>query len=110
MNSLGAGGNFNAGGSGPSDAIAYPNLQQVFGANAASEIETIQSSLASWASSQANNALSASALQEIFEVQANLIVNASGTRTPCFACCINLPFTQPRLLSYFMIQGILRTL
>ncbi|KAF7980096.1 hypothetical protein HWV62_39910 [Athelia sp. TMB] len=78
MNSLGAGGNFNSAGSGPSDAIAYPNIHQVFGSKAAAQISTIQSSLGTWASSQARNALSASALQQIFAVQADLIVNQSA--------------------------------
>jgi hypothetical protein len=86
MNSLGAGGNgFNKDGRGPSDAIAFPNIHQVFGAQADSQISTIQSSLSSWAASQANNALSASALEEIFQIQANLIVNNSGRY------CIILP-------------------
>ena len=78
MNSLGAGGNFNKNGRGPSDAIAFTNIRQVFGAQADSQIAHIQSSLSSWAASQTNNALSASALQEIFSVQAGLIVNDSG--------------------------------
>ena len=78
LNKLGAGGNFSSGGSGPSDAIAYPNIHQVFGSKTAAQISTIQSSLGSWASSQALNALSASALQQIFAVQADLIVNQSA--------------------------------
>lgn len=78
MNSLGAGGNFNKNGRGPSDAIAFPNIHQVFGAQADSQINHIQSSLSSWAASQAKNALSTSALQDIFSVQASLIVNDSG--------------------------------
>lgn len=79
MNSLGANSNgFNPGGRGPSDAIAFPNIYQVFGSQANSQISTMRSSLSSWAASQANNALSASALQEIFQIQANLIVNNSG--------------------------------
>jgi hypothetical protein len=79
MNSLGANGNgFKKDGRGPSDAIAFPNIRQVFGAQADSQIAHIQSSLSSWAASQAKNALSASALQEIFGIQANLIVNNSG--------------------------------
>ena len=50
MNNLGANGNgFNPGGSGPSDAIAYPNIRQVFGSQADAQISNIQSSLASWA-------------------------------------------------------------
>ncbi|TFK33762.1 hypothetical protein BDQ12DRAFT_766091 [Crucibulum laeve] len=76
MNSLGAGGNgFNTGGRGPSDAIAYPNLYQVFGNEANATINRIRSSLSAWASSQAGSGLSASALEQIFEVQADLIIN-----------------------------------
>ncbi|KAF8988450.1 hypothetical protein BDQ17DRAFT_1374045 [Cyathus striatus] len=79
MNSLGAHGNgFNPGGRGPSDAIAFPNLYQVFGSNASSILNRIQSSLGTWATSQAASALSASALQQIFQVQANLIINSSA--------------------------------
>jgi hypothetical protein len=79
LNSLGAKGNgFNPGGRGPSDAIAYPNIRQVFGSQADAQILNMQSSLASWAASQANNALSVNALQQIYQVQANLIVNNSG--------------------------------
>jgi hypothetical protein len=79
MNSLGAGGDgFDKGGRGPSDAIAFPNIHQVFGSQADSQISNIRSSLPSWAASQAINGLSASALQEIFEIQANLIINDSG--------------------------------
>lgn len=79
MNSLGAHGNgFDSGGRGPSDAIAYPNIHQVFGDQADSKISTMQSSLASWAASQANNALSADALQQIYKIQADLIANKNG--------------------------------
>lgn len=79
MNSLGAGSNgFNPGGSGPSDVIAYPNLYQIFGSSGGSAAQTIQSSLRTWAQSQAQNALSADALLEIYNIQADLIVNKSG--------------------------------
>ncbi|KAH8091359.1 alcohol oxidase [Cristinia sonorae] len=76
MNSLGAHGNgFNKGGRGPSDCIAYPNIYQTFGSQASAMVQKIQSSIATWAQSQASSALSASALQQIFQVQANLIIN-----------------------------------
>ncbi|KAI8969674.1 alcohol oxidase [Trametes punicea] len=76
MNSLGAKGNgFNPGGHGPTDAIAYPNVYQIFGDQADSAVQTIQSSLWDWAQSQAGSALSADALSTIFEVQADLIIN-----------------------------------
>jgi len=76
MNSLGAHGNgFNPGGRGPSDAIAFPNLYQVFGSQANSMVQKISSSISSWAASQAGSALSAAALEQIYQVQANLIIN-----------------------------------
>ena len=79
MSILGAGGNgFDVKGLGPSDAIAYPNLNQLFGSEGSAIATRIQSSIASWATSQAGSGLSAEALQEIFQVQADLIVNNSG--------------------------------
>ncbi|KAA1476331.1 alcohol oxidase [Dentipellis sp. KUC8613] len=79
MNSLGAAGNgFNPGGNGPSDCIAYPNLQQVFGAQAGAVAQNITNSLSTWAASQAGSALSAAALQQIYQVQAGLIINSSA--------------------------------
>jgi hypothetical protein len=79
MNWLGAKGNgFDPDGHGPTDAIAFPNLSQIFGTQANATAQRIRSSLASWAVSQAGYALSAAALQEIYGVQANLIVNNSG--------------------------------
>jgi len=66
--------NYTKSGTGPSDVIAYPNIYQTFGSKAASEVSLIQSSLASWATSESNNALSASALKKIFRVQADLII------------------------------------
>ena len=79
MNSLGADGNgFDKGGHGPTDAIAYPNIHQLFGGKAAASVQKIQSSLSQWAQSQSNNAISAEALQTIFEIQAGLIINNNG--------------------------------
>ena len=76
MSPMGANGNgFNPGGRGPTDAIAYPNLYQIFGSNANATVSKIKSSIASWASSQATPGLTATALQQIFQVQANLIIN-----------------------------------
>ncbi len=83
MNSLGADGNgFDTGGHGPTDAIAYPNIRQLFGSKADASIKKIQSSLSQWAQSQSNNALSADALQTIFNIQAGLIINNNGERRP----------------------------
>ncbi|KAJ7273830.1 hypothetical protein C8J57DRAFT_1062900, partial [Mycena rebaudengoi] len=74
INSLGANGNgFDKGGRGPSDCIAFPNIYQLFGSQASAKVSQIQSSLATWATSQATSALSAAALQT------NLIINKNGT-------------------------------
>jgi len=67
--------NFNVGGSGPSDVIAFPNIYQLFGSGAASIVNHIKSSIPAWAASQAKSAISASALQKIFNIQAGLIIN-----------------------------------
>ncbi|KAF8801020.1 FAD/NAD(P)-binding domain-containing protein [Phlegmacium glaucopus] len=63
------------GGSGSSDAIAFPNLYQLFGSQGNATAARIQSSIATWAASQATSGLSAEALQQIFQVQANFITN-----------------------------------
>ncbi|KAL0579083.1 hypothetical protein V5O48_002925 [Marasmius crinis-equi] len=76
MNSLGAGGNgFDFGGRGPSDAIAYPNIHQVFGDKAEDSISKIKNNLQTWAASQANSALNAEALEQIYQVQSSMIID-----------------------------------
>ncbi|EJF58504.1 alcohol oxidase [Dichomitus squalens LYAD-421 SS1] len=76
MNSLGANGNgFDTGGHGPTDAIAYPNIYQLFGSNAGASVQKIQSSLNAWAQSQSHNAFSTSALETIYNIQAGLIID-----------------------------------
>ncbi|KAI3603415.1 glucose oxidase [Moniliophthora roreri] len=76
MNSIGARGNgFDFGGRGPSDAIAYPNIYQLFGDKAAASVNKIKNNLSNWASSQAGSALSPEALQKIYEVQSGLIID-----------------------------------
>lgn len=84
MNSLGAGGNFDYGGEGPSDCIAYPNIYQVFGWNeTALQVAVDQlndsSVRSSWAASQSASADSQAALEKIYEVQAGLILNGNGS-------------------------------
>lgn len=80
MNSVGAGGNgFDVGGRGPPDVIAYPNFYQVFGDQANATAQRLMNSLPVWATSQAENALSAAALEKIYQIQANLIINKNGT-------------------------------
>ncbi|KAF7368744.1 Glucose oxidase [Mycena venus] len=79
MNSLGANSNgFDPDGQGPSDAIAYPNIYQLFGSQASTKVAQIQGNLSAWATSQAGSALSADALQQIFQVQADLIINQNA--------------------------------
>ncbi|KAJ7038383.1 hypothetical protein C8F04DRAFT_951143 [Mycena alexandri] len=73
---LGARGNgFDYDGQGPSDAIAYPNIYQLFGSAASTKVSQIKGNLSTWATSQAGSALSADALEQIYQVQANLIIN-----------------------------------
>jgi len=80
---LGANGNgFNPGGRGPSDVIAFPNIYQLFGSKADGMVNKIQSSLPTWAASQADSAISAAALLEIYQIQANLIINKNGELEP----------------------------
>jgi len=80
MNSLGANAvqSFDPNGNGPSDAIAYPNIYQLFGSEASAKVSQIQGNLSTWATSQGGNALSASALEEIYQVQADLIINSNA--------------------------------
>ncbi|KAJ7347876.1 alcohol oxidase [Mycena albidolilacea] len=80
MNSLGANAvsSFNKNGDGPSNAIAYPNIYQLFGSQASTKVAQIQGNLSAWATSQAASALSADALHQIFQVQADLIINKNA--------------------------------
>jgi len=76
INLLGANGSgFNPGGRGPSDVIAFPNIHELFGSQADAMIDKVKSSLDTWAASQADYAMSAAALREIYQVQANPIIN-----------------------------------
>ncbi|KAK7052564.1 glucose oxidase [Favolaschia claudopus] len=80
MNSLGANAvsGFNPNGQGPSDAIAYPSIYELYGNQASTKVAQIQGNLTAWANSQAGSALSASALQQIYQVQADLIINKNA--------------------------------
>lgn len=72
------GNGFDLDGLGPSDAIAFPNIHELFGEGADASIAKIRGSVKTWAASQAHNALSAEALETIFAIQADLIVNDLG--------------------------------
>lgn len=112
MNSLGAGGNgFDSGGQGPSDAIAFPNIYQLFGSAASAKVSQIQGNLSAWATSQAGSALSAAALQEIYQVQADLIIDHNGMSRPPTSQRLSamlMSSTQPRLSSCSLIPDSLR--
>ncbi|KAJ7175007.1 hypothetical protein C8R43DRAFT_1084725 [Mycena crocata] len=72
---IAAGGtNFSFGGTGPNDAIAYPNLYQLFGNESDAKVAQIEASIGPWAASQAEHALSAAALETIFRAQADVII------------------------------------
>jgi choline dehydrogenase len=79
MSILGARGDgFSPGGRGPSDAIAFPTLYQVFGNAAGTVVQKMWSSIPTWAASQAGSGLSAEALETVFNVQADLIISKNG--------------------------------
>ncbi|EJD48758.1 glucose oxidase [Auricularia subglabra TFB-10046 SS5] len=85
MSQLGASGNGNnPTGRGPNDMIAFPNLNQLFGSQASAARQTVSSSIASWANSQAANGLSAAALQTIMQTQANFILNNNAPLVEMF--------------------------
>lgn len=69
MTTHGASGNFDPQGSGPSNAIAFPNIYQLFGSAANATVQNIWNSLDAWAASQAGSGLSAGALKTIYEVR-----------------------------------------
>ncbi|KAF8322527.1 alcohol oxidase [Clavulina sp. PMI_390] len=79
LTQLTAGGtNFTVTGEGPSDIIAYTNLYQLFGSNSSNVVNEIYESIPSWASEMATSALSASALEKIYAIQARVIINESA--------------------------------
>ena len=79
MSALGATAiDFDVGGRGPPDVIAYPSLSQVFGAQASAMAQRIVANVTGWAKSQVEGGLNEEALKTIFGVQADLIVNKNG--------------------------------
>ncbi|KAJ7652377.1 alcohol oxidase [Mycena polygramma] len=65
---------FDVNGTGPNNAIAFPNLFQLFGNGSAAKVAEIEASIGTWAASQAGNAHSAAALETIFRAQADIII------------------------------------
>lgn len=72
------GNGFSLGGDGPTDVIAFPNIYELFGDKAPAAVQTIRSSLSSWAASQAESGTPVEALKTIFQIQADLIVKHNG--------------------------------
>ncbi|RXK41352.1 hypothetical protein M231_01257 [Tremella mesenterica] len=68
---------FNPDGRGPSDCIAYPNLDALFGSNASAIANTIDNNLQSYAddAAQAGAVISSDAAMSIFRIQQDLMVN-----------------------------------
>ncbi|KAJ7113056.1 alcohol oxidase [Mycena epipterygia] len=82
---LAAGGtNFSFDGTGPNDGIAYPNLFQLFGNTSDAKVAEIEGSIATWAASQADHALSAAALETIFHTQADIIIKDKAPMVELF--------------------------
>ncbi|KZV89787.1 alcohol oxidase [Exidia glandulosa HHB12029] len=71
-------------GTGPNDVIAYPNLKQLFGSEAANASKTIKNSISAWASSQAGSALNSVALETILKTQADYILNKNAPLVEIF--------------------------
>lgn len=91
MNSLGASGNgYDYGGRGPSGMIAYPNLYQVFGDDAQASVRKIESNLGAWAERQAGPGVSREALEDIFRLQAGLIIDGNGKSFGFLVVCTRL--------------------
>ncbi|KAG5337120.1 hypothetical protein C0989_010727 [Termitomyces sp. Mn162] len=85
MSIFGATGNgFDVGGRGPPDAIAYPNLSQIFGAQTNETIQRMLADIPIWARSQAEAGLSEEALKIIYEIQADLIANKNAPVSEIF--------------------------
>ncbi|KAG6915644.1 hypothetical protein DXG01_010608 [Tephrocybe rancida] len=85
MSALGAKSNgFDVKGRGPSNAIAYPSLKEVFGAQANATASKIRANIPAWAAAQAGSGLSAAALQTIYGVQADLIIDKSAPVSEIF--------------------------
>lgn len=68
---------YSPGGRGPSNALAFPNIHELFGSKSNAAVAKIQSKLDDWAESQAKlgGGISAKALKTIFKKQSDLIIN-----------------------------------
>ncbi|KAF8732638.1 Glucose oxidase, partial [Rhizoctonia solani] len=82
MNSFGAEGNgFDYGGPSLSNVNAFPGLSQVFGSQSENVVSQIYANIATWAQSQADSGGSATALEKVFRIQADLITKKNVPTT-----------------------------
>ncbi|KAF8067051.1 hypothetical protein FPV67DRAFT_1562496 [Lyophyllum atratum] len=85
QSALGARSNgFDLGGRGPSNAIAFPNLYELFGSSANATALKMRAGIPGWAASQAGAGMSAEALEEVFRVQAGLIIDTKAPVSEIF--------------------------
>ncbi|KAF8054314.1 hypothetical protein FPV67DRAFT_1440316 [Lyophyllum atratum] len=85
QSALGARSNgFDLGGRGPSNAIAFPNLYELFGSTANATALKMRAGIPGWAASQAGAGMSAEALEEVFRVQAGLIIDTKAPVSEIF--------------------------
>ena len=79
MSALGADGNgFDVGGRGPSNVIAFLNINELYGTKAQDAINDINDNYKKWAQDQAAHGASAAALTTIFGIQKDLIIHKKG--------------------------------
>jgi hypothetical protein len=107
INALGANSNgFDPKGRGPPNAIAFVNIYELFDSHGDLMVQKIRSNLDAWAASQAENALNAAALREIFQVQAELIKDKGelGPGKICTVRFIYLFYSAP-VLEVFYREG-----
>ncbi|KAJ6628559.1 hypothetical protein B0H10DRAFT_1940393 [Mycena sp. CBHHK59/15] len=97
-NPIAAGGTgFPFNGTGPNNAIAFPNLFQIFGDASEAKVAEIEASLGAWAASQAEHGLSAAALETVFRAQADLIIKDKVPMIEFFYISIILEYAGPPL-------------
>ncbi|KAJ6524175.1 hypothetical protein B0H19DRAFT_1200585 [Mycena capillaripes] len=71
-------------GTGPNNAIAYPNFFQIFGNASNAKAVEVESSIGAWAASQAPNGHSAEALETIFRKQVKVMLKDKAPMVEMF--------------------------
>ncbi|KAF7338954.1 Glucose oxidase [Mycena venus] len=75
---------FPVNGTGPNNAIAYPNFFQIFGNASDAKAAEVGNSIKTWAASQAANGHSATALETIFRAQADIVLKDKAPMVEMF--------------------------